>query len=162
MTEVNDFIQAVRGEQDADQATNNARLYALVDHAGAPGLLAELGRRTGIPWCSLFEDSKEQGALEVAPVLIQFADGGSSQTELKLLAWLHRACKFSTSLTVLQSSLAQPALASALKRRLNAKLPDGMFVMLRYFDTRILGSLITVLTAAQRGEFLGVAARCSG
>lgn len=159
MTPVNDFIQAVRADRSGALSSSGQRLYLLVDHAGAPGLVAELRRSAAIPWSSLFDDSKEQGALAVAPILIHFPDACASQSELDLLAWLRRACEFSTSLTVLNSTLAHDNLAHALKRRLNAQLPDHMPVMLRYFDTRILESLVPVLSPAQRNEFLGIASR---
>jgi hypothetical protein len=46
---------------------------------------------------------------------------------------------------------------AALKRRLDARLPDDMPVLLRYFDTRVLVALLDVLNERQRGEFMGVA-----
>ena len=159
MTPVNDFVQAVRGDRSGALSSSERRLYLLVDHAGAPGLVAELRHRVAVPWSSLFDDSKEQGALAVAPILIHFPDACASQSELNLLAWLRRACEFSTSLTVLHSTLAHDNLANALKRRLNAQLPDHMPVMLRYFDTRILESLVQVLSPTQRDEFLGIGSR---
>ena len=159
MTPVNDFIQAIRGDRTDALPRSEQRLYLLVDHAGAPGLVAELRRKVAVPWSSLFDDSTEQGALTVAPILIHFPDACASQSELNLLAWLQRACEFSTSLTVLNSTLEHDSLACALRRRLNALLPDHMPVMLRYFDTRILESLVPVLSPAQRSEFLGIASR---
>jgi hypothetical protein len=159
MTPVNDFIQAVRGDRTDALPSSGQRLYLLIDHAGAPGLVTELRRRAAIPWSSLFDDSKEQGALTVAPILVHFPDACASQSELNLLTWLRRACEFSTSLTVLHSTLAHDNLARALKHRLNAQLPDHMPVMLRYFDTRILESLVQVLSPPQRSEFLGIASR---
>ena len=159
MTPANDFIQVIRGDRTDALRTSEQRLYLLVDHAGAPGLVAELRRRVAIPWSSLFDDSTEQGALAVAPILVHLPDACANQSELDLLVWLRRACELSTSLTVLHSTLEHDNLASALKRRLNAQLPDHMPVMLRYFDTRILESLVQVLSPAQRNEFLGIASR---
>ena len=69
----------------------------------------------------------------------------------------HLACGESTSLTLLHSSLAFEALAQRLKYRLDVLLPDGLPAMLRYFDTRILESLIQVLEPDQRNHFLGIA-----
>lgn len=157
MSRVNDFVEAVRGDRTDSSASDSRRLYMLVDHAGAPGLVAELRRRAEVPWSSLFEDSKEDGALAVAPILIQFPHTYSTQRELHLLAWIRRACEFSTSLTILNSTLEHAHLASALKRRLDAQLPDRMPVLLRYFDTRTLEALTQVFSLTQRNSFLGIA-----
>lgn len=134
-------------------------MYLLVDHAGAPGLVRELQSRPEIPWTSLFEGSTEQGAIDVAPILLHLPAAGSRASERVLLSWLQRACQFSTSFTALWSTFQRDTLSLALKRRLDAMLPEHMPVMLRYFDTRTLEALLRVLTDRQRAQFLGVASR---
>ena len=132
---------------------SDSRLYALVDHAGAPGLLRRLRERPQNQWSNLFESSTEENAIEAAPLLLDL----SAINQGAWLQWLHAACSESTSLTLLHSSLDIEALAQRLKCRLEALLPDGVPAMLRYFDTRILESLVEVLTLEQRSHFFGIA-----
>ncbi len=130
-------------------------LYALVDHAGAPGLLNRLHDYPTTPWVNLFSGSREELSIEAAPLLLTL------QPPLKSwwLPWLHTACLESTSLTLLYSSIDPQILVNGLKKRLNVMLPDDVPALLRYFDTRILESLLKVLEPEQRGEFLGIASR---
>ena len=141
----------------SDAPANGQKIYLLIDHAGAPGLLAELRGRSTVDWWNLFDGSTEQGALDVAPILVCLRDGGANAAERALLAWLHRVCEFSASFTAMQSTMESASLIDALKRRLDVVLPDQMPVLLRYFDTRILESLLGVLTDEQRIQFLGIA-----
>lgn len=159
MTHIADPVQLIQGGLPEAVLADGQHLYALIDHAGAPGLVKKLQRDSTTAWSSLFEGSREQGALEVAPILVHLANGGTGSSERSLLNWLHHACRFSTSLIVLNSSLRHADVALALRKRLNARLPEHVDVMLRYFDTRIFESLIPVLDPAQRAEFLGIASR---
>jgi Domain of unknown function (DUF4123) len=154
-----DFVAAVQDNARGEAQPGEPMRYLLVDHAGAPGLMQALQRRPSLTWTSLFEDSKEVGALEVAPILIRLPDARANFVEREFLEWLYRACQYSTSVTALHSAWERDRLASALRTRLDMMLPDGMPVMLRYFDTRALESLLRVLTAEQQGQFLGVASR---
>jgi Domain of unknown function (DUF4123) len=159
MTTDDDFYLAVRGTAPGRHLPPDLRHYLLIDHAGAPGLLAELRRAHGVSWWSLFADSKEQGAIDVAPILVYLSDDQSTLSERDFLRWVRRNCEFSTSAAVLHSAWAPDELIAALKRRLDVLLPDRMPVMLRYFDTRVLESLLQVLTSVQREQFMGVASR---
>lgn len=156
MTSEAEFFLAARSALDGQQASHHERHFLLIDHAGAPGLIAELRRRSGVSWWNLFDDSKEHGALDVAPILIQLREDRSTADERGFLSWVHRACKFSTSVIVLHSTWTPEPLVAALKRRLDVLLPDRMPVMLRYFDTRIFESLLQVLSEPQCEQFVGV------
>jgi hypothetical protein len=138
---------------------SDAELYALVDHSGARGLLANLQRLGTLSWRSLFEGSTEAQAIDAAPLLIALPDGGHASSERELLRWLHRQCSTTSCVVTMRSSLAADALFNALRARLNVLLPQHVPVMLRYFDTRTLAVLPTVLTAEQRTGFFGIARR---
>lgn len=61
------------------------------------------------------------------------------------------------ALTLLVSPLALPELATRLKRRMDAKLPDGVDCINRFFDGRITPHLYVCLSDEQRLAFFSVA-----
>lgn len=133
-------------------------LYALVDHAGVPGLCAQL-KRTGTEWISLFHGSRDEGALEVAPILFSIGGAQSSFRQNALVKWICTNGSYSSSLIFLVSPLAIGDLSRRLALRLDAQLPESMDIVLRYFDARIFESLLTVLSDEQTIDFLSPAHR---
>jgi hypothetical protein len=117
-----DFLQALRRLDACTGATPMPSAFALVDHGGAAGLLGVLQSEASLPWRSLFEGSKEEGALEVAPLLIGLGPVGAqpSASSLRLARWLHAHCAGSHAVLGLRSALAFDALAASLQRRLDA------------------------------------------
>lgn len=150
MTDLQTFLDAV----SAQSAASATRLYALVDHAGAPGLLDRLHERPQTHWLNVFTASGEEISLDAAPLLLDL----ETISQKAWLQWLHFACRESTSLTLLHSSLELPALAECLKRRLEVLLPDNVPALLRHFDTRTVESLLQVLEPEQCKTFFGIAA----
>jgi hypothetical protein len=134
--------------------------YVLVDHAGAPGLIPELAR-LGLPWRSLFEGSREEQALSVAPILIALGACAPAAPPriLLLMAWLAEQCAHTSAVLCLRSALAEPVLRRHLVQRLDAQLPEGLPVLLRYFDARTFTVLDEVMTGEQLSAFLGIASR---
>lgn len=151
MTNFDEFLKTVLESSPGP----GFHLYALVDHAGAPGLVSCLSAVPGTAWISLFADSTEEKAVDVAPLLLSLQAAATPWW----LRWLHTACLESTSLALLYSSADSQRLAQELKNRLNVMLPDKVPALLRYFDTRILESLRQVLEPDQCASFFGIAAR---
>jgi hypothetical protein len=145
-----EFVTAV----SAGATREHSHLYALVDHAGAPGLLNSLLDRPGTRWLNLFSGSPGESAIEVAPLLLDL----QTPSQLAWLQWLQDVCRESSSLTLLHSTLELSPLAQGLKCRLDVMLPDGVPALLRYFDTRILEALYQTLDPEQRKSFFGIAA----
>ncbi len=133
-------------------------LYALVDHAGVPGLCAQL-KRTGTEWISLFHGSRDEGALEVAPILFPIVVAEASFRQNALVRWICENGSYSSSLIFLVSPLAIGELSRRLALRLDAQLPENMVVVLRYFDARIFESMLIVLSDEQKLNFLSPAPR---
>ena len=77
------FLQAI----SAASAPTDSRLYALVDHAGAPGLLKRLREQPQTRWTSLFSGSTEETAIEAAPLLLDL----NTINREAWLRWLHLA-----------------------------------------------------------------------
>lgn len=141
--------------EEAAASYPSNRLYCLADHAGMPGLHRELVRRR-IPWISLFEGSKEDAALAVAPLLFALHAGGV-QAESGLLRWVSEHGTFTSSILLLSSPLAMEELTRPLTLRMRARVSEDMDVLLRYFDPRVFEALLEVFTPSQREAFLGVA-----
>jgi Domain of unknown function (DUF4123) len=156
MSSLQDFLSATKSFVGSEGRQAH-RPYVLVDHAGAPGLMRELRRTPALVWTSLFEGSKDAGAIEVAPILIELPDDSADASQREFLAWLHRTCRFSTSVMLLDSTWGREPLLIALKNRLEVMLPDRLPVMLRYFDTRTVEALLRVLTRDQQAQFFGIA-----
>lgn len=128
-------------------------LYGLADHAGLPGLCSQL-EKTQTRWSSLFQGSKDEGALEVAPILFAIEVRRSSFARDALLKWICQRGANSSSLIFMASPLAMEDLSRRLALRLDAQLPENVDVVLRFFDTRIFESVLTVLTEEQKRQFL--------
>jgi hypothetical protein len=131
-------------------------LYGLVDHVGMPGLTKKL-TQAGAQWISLFDGSKEEGALLAAPILFKIENDGGRKLPRVFLDWVGEHGTYTSSMLFLTSSLPMPELARRLALRLDAVLPEGVDVLFRYFDPRIFEMLRDVLSIEQRQGFLGVA-----
>lgn len=153
MTSHIDF-RAVAEELLAVQPSSN--LYFLLDAAGLPGLHRQL-LKASLKWSSLFESTKEANALHVAPFLILAGSGGQLRMYRSLFDWIGKHGTHSSSVVMLSSPLDMASLRNRLAARLEAKLSENMEVMLRFFDPRVLESLINILPAEQAKVFFSPA-----
>ena len=136
----------------------DGQLYALVDHGGMPGLVKQLDR-TNAQWISLFAGSRDEGALEVAPILILIDANQAPFQRQAMLNWLCEHGTFASSLLFMVSPLPMAELVRRLALRLDATLPDNMDIVLRFFDSRVFEQLVAVLSDEQKRAFLNVASR---
>ena len=128
-------------------------LYALVDHGAMPGLIVQLNK-FNVTWTSLFDGSRDEGALEVAPILMQIRAGEQMLSYKAVMNWLLAQGRYSSSLLFLYSPLDTADLARSLALRLDVALPDGVEMLLRFFDGRVFEVLMDVLQAEQKVAFL--------
>lgn len=150
------FVDLQAFHRAAHDAHPDTRVYCLADHGGMPGLVRELDR-AHIAWHSLFDGSSEEGALRVAPLLFSLDDAVEAG-RIDLLGWVAEHGTYTSSMLLLASPLGMRELGARLARRLDATLPEGIEIMLRFFDPRVFEALIAVLDPAQKEAFLGVAA----
>lgn len=130
-------------------------IFLLLDHGGLPGLSQQL-KCSSTEWMSLFERTKEEGALEVAPILVLAASGGKIRLSRLVFDWLRQRGTYSSSVMMLVSSLDLTCLARELGKRLHITLTGDVEAMLRFFDPRVFESLLNILTREQIEDFLGV------
>jgi len=134
------------------------RPYALIDHSGVPGLVKHL-TSTRQTWVSLFQGSNVENAISVAPILVALDINAASKAANQTLNWISEHCTYSSSLLLLASPLGIEALAHRLAARMDARLPDSLNVILRYFDTRVFAELMDVLDDSQKKGFLNPASQ---
>ena len=128
-----------------------SRTFLLIDGAQVPKLLAQLDRKRRYiaGYESLFDGTMEEGQTDVAPYLVETADSSTCGMLLKSLSGLlsHGA------LSVFATPLPRPELATRLRRRLDARLPDGFDCINRFFDGRVAPHLHACLRDNQRSVF---------
>jgi hypothetical protein len=88
-------------------------------------------------------------------ITLEQATPGDRPTRI-LEGFCDEAC-YASALSVLDSSLPPERMAQALTQRCDAVLPDRSEVLLRYFDTRIMASLVVILEPEQRADLLSCA-----
>ena len=93
------------------------------------------------------------------PFVVRLGDGLSDKAKARALRRLCDDGCYASALSVIDSDLPLHDIANALTARCEAQLPDNFDVLLRYFDTRILASLMSVLTSAQLAAFFSCASQ---
>lgn len=135
--------------------TTNCHLYGLADHAGAPGLLAQL-QRNHTPWRSLFDGAVGNVAIAAAPLLFALKKQPNRAEEKPLWHWLDKNARYTSSLLLIASPHDIDTLQLLLNRRLQALLEPDMPMLLRFYDPRIFYALMQVLTPEQQAAFLNI------
>jgi len=137
-------------------ANSNDSLYLLIDHAGMPGLYRKL-EKSSASWASLFEETRESGALSVAPLLILLGCNSSLQINRLLFQWISEQAPNSSAVIMLASHLSIKELKDRLALRLDVKISQDMDAILRFFDPRIFQQLVRILTSDQLAKLCGPA-----
>lgn len=128
------------------------RRYAIIDSAQRPHFHERL-TRLGVRYRSLFEEHAEASLKDIAPLLVEYPEAAPPPklvTEIEALASSKPAVSFWWSALDLEA-LAQHFHAFHL-----VKVPEkgGREMLLRWYDTRILPELLSLMTPAQRAVFL--------
>lgn len=137
----------------SNQSGTGERFYGVADQLVMEGLAKQL-RICQFDSRNLFDCTTESGAYENGPVLFNILP--LANTHLRgFLRWLTSCGKYSSCLLFLSSPLDIDQLAQRLRYRLAATLPDGISVLLRYYDGRVFESLMQYLSIEQARTFLG-------
>ena len=140
-----DIVEHFRALQQADTAL---WLYALVDgfqyeqHTGQR-LVYQHGINRPI-----FLGTEDEPLAHAGPWLI---DVVRAPDQLQSLHDLEQALP---SVSWLISAIDLEGLSQLLQLKLDAQLPDGRKVLLRFYDPRVLGNLMQTMNNAQRAEFV--------
>lgn len=142
--------------QEILAAHPDSNLYFLLDHAGMPGLHRQL-LASSVEWSSLFDCSREANALQVAPFLVLAGSVGQLRMFRHLFKWIGEHGTYSSSVVMLTTPLDIGGLRNRLAARLDVMFSENMEAMLRFFDPRVLESLVSILSAEQAEPFFGAA-----
>lgn len=153
MTAYIDFRRFAEEHLAAHPATH---LYMLLDHAGLPGLYRQIAR-TSADWVSLFDGTSERNSLEAAPILVSIGESGRLRASRRFFDWIRQNGTFGSSVIMLSSPLELSAMKRRLGTRLDVKLSENMDGILRFFDPRVLESLIKALSEEQAELFFSPA-----
>ncbi|MFC3531101.1 DUF4123 domain-containing protein [Vogesella facilis] len=132
-------------------STEGVQWYALIDHLFVPKLGRKLRGKTA-EWVNLYQ-SLSGGEEQASPLLLPLPQPSPAlETQLALLL---KTCNGMPMLSFWASNLSAPALTEHFERYSDVRLqPDDNVMMLRYADTRTLGSLLHHLDDEQRAEWL--------
>lgn len=142
MDDIVDRFQALR------QADAALWLYALVDgfqYEQHTGRRLEHRRDINRP---LFLGTEDEPLAHAGPWLI---DIDKAPDQLQSLRELEQGLP---SVSWLISAIHLEGLSQLLQLKLEAQLPDGRKVLLRFYDPRVLGHLMQTLNGEQRAEFV--------
>ena len=127
--------------------------YLLLDGAqtASPGQL--LPRLPQAGHVRLFDGLLADGSADTSVYLVRLAD----DTEMvALLRRLSGAAKYTGCATFIDTPLPLGDLAERLRRRLDARLPNGKDFLARFYDGRVLPLLSNVLDDSQRDAFFAL------
>lgn len=153
MSELTDFRHITEKLLESNPQEN---IFFLLDHGGLPGFSQKL-QHCSTEWTSLFDQTKEESALAVAPILVLAASQRKIRLSRPVFNWLKQHGSYSSSVMLLVSPINLTQLVGRLGTRLNITLDGGVEAMLRYFDPRVFESLLNTMTPGQVEHFLGVA-----
>lgn len=140
----------------AAQGAQPVRVHLLVDQSGLPNITTLWRLFDGIAWhCVLGERHAQPDT--ASPLLLDVTPALESARHEVLLDRLYVQGRYANCLSLLAGPLPGPALAQALAARAQARLPQGLRVLLRTFDTRTLPLLPRLLGPTDYGRFMACA-----
>lgn len=125
-------------------------LYALVDGArfGMRYGIVPTHRKPG--WHSLFAGTADAQLAHAGPWLIELAKAGSEMSAQ--LVTLEREAPSLSWIIAMQDATG---LAQLLRLSMEAKMADGRVALLRFWDPRVLASLVDICTPIQLEQLIG-------
>lgn len=150
------YINFQSAVENAAIDSPDQNVYLLIDQAGLPGFSCELQMHS-VPRVMLFDDTKEKSAVAATPVLILAAAHGVIIARKRLFNWLSEYASDAFSTVAIVSPLTIGAMRRRLSARLQVELSEKVEAIFRFYDPRILATLINILDTVERDIFLGLA-----
>ncbi|MBC7993221.1 MAG: DUF4123 domain-containing protein [Rhizobacter sp.] len=127
--------------------------YLLVNQAAFADHMAPVQGLAAFQKCPLLKQAEEACRDTATPFVLALGGALSDKGRTRALRNLCDAGCYGSALSVIDSDLSLHDLANALTARCDAQLPESYDVLLRYFDTRIVTTLIHVLSPAELEAF---------
>lgn len=131
--------------------------YLLVNQAAFAGHMQPVQGLTGFQKCALLKQAEEACCDLATPFVVALEGALSDKGRARALRRLCDEGCYGNALSVIDSNLSLHDLANALTARCEAQLPENYDVLLRYFDTRIMATLIHVLSPVELEAFFSCA-----
>jgi Domain of unknown function (DUF4123) len=131
--------------------------YLLVNQAAFADHMSPVLGLASFPKCALLRQAEEACRDTATPFVVAMEGALSDTGRARALRRLCDDGCYGSALSVIDSNLSLHDLSNALTARCDAQLPENYDVMLRYFDTRILATLIHVLPAVELEAFFSCA-----
>lgn len=133
-----------------------SRYYALIDAAQVERFSQKIKskNRLGLGRVALFGEAIAPDRYDATPHLFEIEEPSNYAMFVRQLSKIDAT---QGAITCLRSPLELPELATRLKRRLDAKLPDDVDCVNRFFDGRIAPHLHACLSDEQRAIFFSLA-----
>ncbi len=157
---VESFAEHV-GSRLAGHAPDGIHRYLVVDQAALHGVDIQHGLGWNGPSWDLLEGVPPNWATTASPVLVAAAASPLSESQRRVWQKFAANWRYANALTYVESPVAFAALALALTERTKGLLPDNMRVLLRWYDNRVLSSLLQVLDVGQLQALLAPLTHCA-
>jgi Domain of unknown function (DUF4123) len=141
----------------ASDAALDLHRYLIVDTAATRPTNMAKALAIEAPAFDLLKGERCDWRESASPVLLELprqAQGKSTCSSIRnaLIKWRYANC-----FIAIVSDISFQQMTQLLSQRTDALLPDNMTVVLRYFDTRVFGTLMQIFSNEQRREFLSAA-----
>lgn len=126
--------------------------YLLINQAAFPNILKQKRAIATLP-----HDGVLASAIAIdgaSPLLLEIDSLSEDKRIAQLVEWLCEQGRWANGMMLLRTPLSLTDLRDRLRLRTEAVLPDNFRVLLRYFDGRVLPTLLSSLPAPQRKVFL--------
>jgi Domain of unknown function (DUF4123) len=138
---------------------DNQHRYLLINQA-AFGVNSALMKRLGkFKRAALLQQSIDACTDGATPFLVQWEGWSNDESNVRTIQTLCEQGCYACAVSALDSALSIEQLAAALTARCTVSLPDGVNMLLRFFDTRVMDALIDVLTPEQMESLVSCTTR---
>ena len=133
-------------------------VYLLLDQAGLSEL-PSIQSMGAAEWRNLFDETGVRVPISVAPALISIGNAFALRSHTSLLKQIAKRGAFSSAVVMFASPESLDVVLKRLVVRLDVVLSDNMNALLRFYDPRILETLVETLSSEQAENFFGLASR---
>jgi Domain of unknown function (DUF4123) len=123
--------------------------YLLINQAAFGANSALMKRLEKFPRAALLHQSVDACTDGATPFLVLWEGWSTDAQQLRTIQTLCEQGCYACAVSALDSSLNIDQLAAALTARCTVRLPEGIDMLLRFFDTRVMDALIDVLKPDQ-------------
>ena len=126
--------------------------YAIIDSSQRVGFHRRLDEHD-IWYRSLFEGHAEQKHIDIAPLMLEWAELPDRAGIKRVQADILDLAKERPAVSFIESDLRLEEISGHFRRFHLVKLPNGREMLLRWYDTRILPVWVHVMNEAQKAAF---------